>query len=51
MQKMQVRWMVVRHGLRLTIGGLVIGGSAALLGTRAMQGLLFQIAPAYASAG
>ena len=45
-QGSQVRWMVVRHGLRLTATGLVLGGVAALLATRAMQGLLFRVAPA-----
>jgi len=45
-QTSAVRWMVVRHGLRLTIAGLVIGGATAMLATRAMQGLLFRVAPA-----
>jgi putative ABC transport system permease protein len=39
----QVRWLVVRHGLRLTGLGLVLGGAAALVSTRAMQGLLFRV--------
>jgi putative ABC transport system permease protein len=41
----QVRWLVVRHGLRLTITGLVIGGIAALAFTRALSGLLYRITP------
>jgi predicted permease len=41
----QVRWLVVRHGLRLTATGLAIGAIAALGFTRAMNGLLFRIAP------
>jgi putative ABC transport system permease protein len=41
----QVRWLVVRHGLSLTIAGLVAGGLAALLVTRAMTKLLFNVAP------
>ena len=41
----QVRWLVVRHGLRLTLTGLAIGGGAALLATRAMSGLLYRVAP------
>ena len=39
----QVRWLVVRHGLRLTLIGLVVGSAAALMATRAMSGLLFRI--------
>ena len=39
----QVRWMVVKHGLRLTLIGLAIGSGAALMATRAMSGLLFEI--------
>jgi putative ABC transport system permease protein len=42
-QGSDVRWLVVRHGLRLTITGLVIGGGVALMATRAMQGLLFEV--------
>ena len=41
----QVRWLVVRHGLRLTMAGLVLGGVAALAATRAMTGLLYRIEP------
>ena len=41
----QVRWLVVRHGLRLTILGLVLGGGAALLSMRAVRGMLYGIAP------
>ena len=39
----QVRWMVVKHGLRLTLIGLAIGAASALMVTRAMSGLLFAI--------
>jgi putative ABC transport system permease protein len=42
-QGSQVRWLVVKHGLKLTGLGLALGGAAALLSTRAMQGLLFGI--------
>jgi putative ABC transport system permease protein len=41
----QVRWLVVRHGLGLTIAGLAVGGVTALLATRAMVRLLFGVAP------
>jgi predicted permease len=44
-QAVQVRWLVVRQGLRLTIAGLVLGGAAALIATRAMTKLLFNVAP------
>ena len=39
----QVRWLVVRHGLQLTLIGLAIGAGTAMLATRAMSGLLFHI--------
>jgi ABC-type antimicrobial peptide transport system permease subunit len=41
----RVRWLVVRQGLRLTIAGLALGTVAALLTTRAMAKLLFQVTP------
>ena len=41
----QVRWLVVRHGLRLTIIGLVLGAGAALLSSRAVRGMLFGVGP------
>jgi putative ABC transport system permease protein len=41
----EVRWLVVRQGLRLTVIGLAIGGAAALYGTRLMTTLLFNVAP------
>ena len=44
-QAVQVRWLVVRQGLRLTIAGLVVGGGVALIATRAMTKLLFNVAP------
>ena len=37
--------LLVNHGLRLTIVGLVAGTSAALIATRAIQTLLFDVAP------
>lgn len=42
----QVRWLVVRHGLRLVMAGLAIGITAALLATRGLGALLYHIAPA-----
>lgn len=39
----QVRWLVVRHGLRVTLIGIGVGGVAALLATRAMRGLVYGI--------
>lgn len=42
----QVRWLFLRHGLRLTAIGLVVGGVAALGATRAMQSLLYGVATA-----
>jgi putative ABC transport system permease protein len=41
----RVRWLVIRHGLRITVAGLAIGGVVALLSTRAMASLLFDTAP------
>jgi putative ABC transport system permease protein len=41
----QVTSLLVGHGLRLTIVGLVVGTSAALVSTRAIQTLLFDVAP------
>jgi putative ABC transport system permease protein len=38
-----VRWMVVRHGLRLAAAGLVIGAGAALVATRAIRGVLYGV--------
>jgi putative ABC transport system permease protein len=42
----RVRWLVVRHGLRLVIVGLVIGTSVALVATRGIAALLYHVAPA-----
>lgn len=44
-QSSQVRWLVVRHGLRLTAVGLTAGGVIALFATRVMTTLLFGVAP------
>jgi putative ABC transport system permease protein len=44
-QASQVRWLVVRQGLRLTLAGLVVGGGIALFATRALGKLLFNVAP------
>ena len=44
-QASQVMWLVVRHGVRLTAAGLLVGGALALFATRAMTKLLFEVAP------
>ena len=41
----QVRWLVVRHGLHLTIAGLLLGTGAALVSSRALRGMLFGVGP------
>ena len=43
-QANDVRWLVVRTGLRLVVAGLVIGVTGALVGTKTMQTLLFGVA-------
>jgi putative ABC transport system permease protein len=45
-QVRQVRWMVVRQGLRLVGIGLGIGIVSALAATRGLRALLFHVAPA-----
>jgi predicted permease len=40
-----VRWLVVRHGLRLAAVGLAFGLGGALVGTRAMRALLYAVTP------
>ena len=44
-QRGDVLGMVVKHALKLAGGGIVIGGACALLLTRLMEGLLFQVKP------
>ena len=41
----RVRWLIVRHGVLLTAGGVTVGIVAALFVTRVMQSLLFEVAP------
>ncbi len=41
----QVRWLVVRHGLRLTMLGLLLGSTGALLSSRAVRGMLYGVRP------
>jgi putative ABC transport system permease protein len=41
----ELRWLVVRQGLRLVMAGLVIGSVLALLVTRGMQRVLFRVPP------
>ena len=45
-QPAQLRWSVVRRGLALTAAGILIGGVAALVSTRALGSLLYEVAPA-----
>ena len=40
-----VRWLIVRHALGMVVPGLVIGTVAALLATRALRSVLYQVAP------
>jgi putative ABC transport system permease protein len=40
-----VQWLIVRHGLRLVLVGLVLGIGAAFGATRAMRALLYEVAP------
>jgi predicted permease len=40
-----VQWLVVRHGLRVVLGGLVVGVVAALAAAGSMRSLLYGVAP------
>jgi putative ABC transport system permease protein len=40
-----VQWLVVRHGMKLVTGGLVVGLLGATGATRAMRALLFEVTP------
>jgi putative ABC transport system permease protein len=44
-QANDVRWLVVRNGVRLVVIGLVIGTAGALAATRTMEAMLFGVAP------
>ena len=44
-QANEVRWLVVRNGLRLVTAGLVLGTAGAFVATRTMRALLFGVAP------
>ena len=41
----QVQWLVVRHGIVVTAAGIAAGVGVALLGTRVLRTLLYQVAP------
>jgi predicted permease len=45
-QASDVRWLIVRHGVALTIVGLVGGIVAALYATRGLMTLLYEVRPA-----
>ncbi len=40
-----VRWLIVRHALRMLVPGLVIGIVGALLATQALRSVLYHVAP------
>jgi predicted permease len=44
-QANDVRWLVVRNGLRLVVAGLALGTAAALVATRALEAMLYGVAP------
>jgi len=44
-QANDVRWLVVRNGLRVVITGLAVGVVTALVVTRAMSAMLYGVAP------
>jgi predicted permease len=39
----QLRWLVLAHGLKLVVAGLAVGAALALVLTRAMQRVLFDV--------
>ena len=41
----QVRWLVVSHGMRLTLIGIAIGGTVAFMSSRVLRGMLYGVAP------
>jgi ABC-type antimicrobial peptide transport system permease subunit len=41
----ELRWLVISHGLKLVAVGLAVGAMLALVLTRAMQRVLFEVAP------
>jgi putative ABC transport system permease protein len=44
-RRWDILWLVVGHGLRLTLVGLVLGGVGALAVSRLIAGLLYGVAP------
>ena len=44
-QTNDVRWLVVRNGLRVVVTGLALGVATALVATRAMSAMLYGVAP------
>ncbi len=42
----EVQWLVVRNGMAFALIGVAVGLGGALLGTRAMAAMLFQVKPA-----
>ncbi|HSA56210.1 MAG TPA: ABC transporter permease [Gemmatimonadaceae bacterium] len=41
----RVQWLVVRHGLRLVVAGIVLGAGVALAATGLLRALLFGVSP------
>jgi putative ABC transport system permease protein len=41
----ELRWLVISHGLKLVLAGLAVGAMLALVLTRAMQRVLFEVPP------
>lgn len=44
-QRSQVRWLVMRHGVRLLIAGITVGLLVAFATTRVLTSLLYEISP------
>jgi len=44
-RRRQILWLVVGHGLRLTVAGLVLGGIGAIAVSHLIAGLLFGVPP------
>jgi putative ABC transport system permease protein len=45
-RRLDVLWMIVGQGLRLTVLGLALGAAGAFAATRLLEGLLYEVRPA-----